>query len=69
MQNIPQFSGLLSCFGSAPAGFEQAARGDEFPADRDTVADAVPGGVGPMTVAMLLVNTYQACLARDGVAG
>lgn len=29
----------------------------------------VPGGVGPMTVAMLLVNTYQACLARDGVAG
>ncbi len=26
----------------------------------------VPGGVGPMTVAMLLANTYQACTGRDG---
>ena len=25
----------------------------------------VPGGVGPMTVAMLLKNTYEACVARD----
>ena len=25
----------------------------------------VPGGVGPMTVAMLLRNTYDACVARD----
>jgi methylenetetrahydrofolate dehydrogenase (NADP+) / methenyltetrahydrofolate cyclohydrolase len=25
----------------------------------------VPGGVGPMTVAMLLRNTYEACVARE----
>jgi len=25
----------------------------------------VPGGVGPMTVAMLLKNTYEACVTRD----
>ena len=29
----------------------------------------VPGGVGPMTVAMLLRNTFDACCARDGGAG
>lgn len=28
----------------------------------------VPGGVGPMTVAMLLRNTFDACSVRDGVA-
>ncbi len=26
----------------------------------------VPGGVGPMTVAMLLSNTFDACVLRDG---
>jgi methylenetetrahydrofolate dehydrogenase (NADP+)/methenyltetrahydrofolate cyclohydrolase len=26
----------------------------------------VPGGVGPMTVAMLLRNTFDACCAREG---
>jgi methylenetetrahydrofolate dehydrogenase (NADP+)/methenyltetrahydrofolate cyclohydrolase len=26
----------------------------------------VPGGVGPMTVAMLMQNTLTACIARDG---
>ncbi|MFT4047914.1 MAG: bifunctional methylenetetrahydrofolate dehydrogenase/methenyltetrahydrofolate cyclohydrolase FolD [Solimonas sp.] len=26
----------------------------------------VPGGVGPMTVAMLMQNTLSACIARDG---
>jgi methylenetetrahydrofolate dehydrogenase (NADP+)/methenyltetrahydrofolate cyclohydrolase len=25
----------------------------------------VPGGVGPMTIAALMMNTYQACLAKD----
>ena len=25
----------------------------------------VPGGVGPMTIAALLMNTYKACLAKD----
>jgi methylenetetrahydrofolate dehydrogenase (NADP+)/methenyltetrahydrofolate cyclohydrolase len=25
----------------------------------------VPGGVGPMTIAALMKNTYQACLAKD----
>jgi methylenetetrahydrofolate dehydrogenase (NADP+) / methenyltetrahydrofolate cyclohydrolase len=29
----------------------------------------VPGGVGPMTVAMLLRNTFDACCARDGGVG
>jgi methylenetetrahydrofolate dehydrogenase (NADP+)/methenyltetrahydrofolate cyclohydrolase len=29
----------------------------------------VPGGVGPMTVAMLLRNTFDACSARDGGGG
>ena len=28
----------------------------------------VPGGVGPMTVACLLQNTYQACLAQQNTA-
>ena len=28
----------------------------------------VPGGVGPMTVAMLLRNTYEACVVRDAAA-
>jgi methylenetetrahydrofolate dehydrogenase (NADP+)/methenyltetrahydrofolate cyclohydrolase len=25
----------------------------------------VPGGVGPMTIAALMKNTYQACLSKD----
>jgi methylenetetrahydrofolate dehydrogenase (NADP+) / methenyltetrahydrofolate cyclohydrolase len=29
----------------------------------------VPGGVGPMTVAMLLVNTLEAARSREGAAG
>lgn len=28
----------------------------------------VPGGVGPMTIAMLLVNTVHACKLRNGIA-
>ena len=28
----------------------------------------VPGGVGPMTVAMLMKNTLEACLRRNGFA-
>lgn len=42
--------------------------GDCHP-DVDTVAGAitpVPGGVGPMTIAMLLVNTLDACETIDG---
>ena len=27
----------------------------------------VPGGVGPMTVAMLLTNTWQSYLSRVGI--
>ncbi len=34
-------------------------------AERAAWITPVPGGVGPMTVAMLLQNTYEACLARD----
>ncbi len=29
----------------------------------------VPGGVGPMTIAMLLRNTVDAALALDGASG
>ena len=35
-------------------------------AERASWITPVPGGVGPMTVAMLLANTYRARLARDG---
>jgi methylenetetrahydrofolate dehydrogenase (NADP+)/methenyltetrahydrofolate cyclohydrolase len=34
-------------------------------AERASWITPVPGGVGPMTVAMLLTNTYRARLARD----
>ncbi len=34
-------------------------------AERASWITPVPGGVGPMTVAMLLANTYRARLARD----
>ncbi len=42
--------------------FEAAAR-------RASWITPVPGGVGPMTVAMLLSNTLQAANLRDGAAG
>jgi methylenetetrahydrofolate dehydrogenase (NADP+)/methenyltetrahydrofolate cyclohydrolase len=29
----------------------------------------VPGGVGPMTIAMLLENTWEAMCRREGLAG
>lgn len=29
----------------------------------------VPGGVGPMTIAMLLRNTLDLCKKRNGIAG
>ncbi len=40
----------------------------EFEAARERAAwiTPVPGGVGPMTVAMLMHNTLAACMARDG---
>jgi len=34
-------------------------------AERAGFITPVPGGVGPMTVAMLLQNTLEACEARD----
>lgn len=37
----------------------------EAAAERASWITPVPGGVGPMTVAMLLANTYRARLARD----
>jgi methylenetetrahydrofolate dehydrogenase (NADP+)/methenyltetrahydrofolate cyclohydrolase len=39
--------------------------GFEAAAERAAFITPVPGGVGPMTVAMLLRNTYDACAARD----
>ena len=60
----------------------QAARGVRSVADRSwsatcirTVAEVagaltpVPGGVGPLTIAMLLKNTLAAAQLRAGVAG
>ncbi|MFP6610222.1 MAG: bifunctional 5,10-methylenetetrahydrofolate dehydrogenase/5,10-methenyltetrahydrofolate cyclohydrolase [Deltaproteobacteria bacterium] len=38
----------------------------EAAAERAAWITPVPGGVGPMTVAMLLANTYQAAALRDG---
>lgn len=37
-------------------------------AERAAFVTPVPGGVGPMTVAMLLVNTLEACVARESAA-
>ena len=34
-------------------------------APRSSYITPVPGGVGPMTIAALMKNTYQACLAKD----
>ncbi|HET8880718.1 MAG TPA: bifunctional methylenetetrahydrofolate dehydrogenase/methenyltetrahydrofolate cyclohydrolase FolD [Solimonas sp.] len=34
--------------------------------ERAAFITPVPGGVGPMTVAMLMQNTLTACIARDG---
>lgn len=34
-------------------------------APRCSYITPVPGGVGPMTIAALMKNTYQACLAKD----
>jgi len=36
-------------------------------AERAAWITPVPGGVGPMTIAMLLSNTVDAALARKGV--
>ncbi len=35
-------------------------------APKTTAITPVPGGVGPLTVAQLLVNTYEACCRRQG---
>lgn len=43
--------------------------GDVNPADMEELASAytpVPGGVGPLTIAMLMKNTVTACRARRG---
>ncbi len=37
----------------------------EVAVERASYITPVPGGVGPMTVAMLLQNTYDACVARE----
>ena len=34
-------------------------------APRSSYITPVPGGVGPMTIAALMKNTFQACLAKD----
>lgn len=51
---------------------EQGLAGDcDFHAMKDKVAaiTPVPGGVGPMTIAMLMVNTLAACRRRMGLEG
>ncbi|MEO5926000.1 MAG: bifunctional methylenetetrahydrofolate dehydrogenase/methenyltetrahydrofolate cyclohydrolase FolD [Bryobacteraceae bacterium] len=60
-------------FGKA-AGFAKAGSvlvGDVHPLDADRVAGAftpVPGGVGPLTIAMLMANTVELSERRQGVA-
>jgi methylenetetrahydrofolate dehydrogenase (NADP+)/methenyltetrahydrofolate cyclohydrolase len=54
---------------AAPGGKGRLV-GDVATAEAATVARAitpVPGGVGPMTIACLLRNTWQACRARRGL--
>jgi methylenetetrahydrofolate dehydrogenase (NADP+)/methenyltetrahydrofolate cyclohydrolase len=51
---------------SKKSGF--SIRGDvdfESVAPRCSHITPVPGGVGPMTIAALLMNTWQACIAKD----
>lgn len=51
---------------------EKGLAGDcDFHAMKDKVAaiTPVPGGVGPMTIAMLMVNTLAACRRRMGLEG
>jgi methylenetetrahydrofolate dehydrogenase (NADP+)/methenyltetrahydrofolate cyclohydrolase len=60
-------------FGKA-AGFAKAGSilvGDVNPVDAERVAGAftpVPGGVGPLTIAMLMANTVELSERRQGVA-
>jgi methylenetetrahydrofolate dehydrogenase (NADP+)/methenyltetrahydrofolate cyclohydrolase len=51
---------------SRKSGF--SIRGDvhfDSVAPRCTYITPVPGGVGPMTIAALLMNTWKACIAKD----
>ncbi|HEX5667958.1 MAG TPA: bifunctional 5,10-methylene-tetrahydrofolate dehydrogenase/5,10-methylene-tetrahydrofolate cyclohydrolase, partial [Chitinophagaceae bacterium] len=51
---------------SKKSGF--AIKGDvDFAAvaEKCSYITPVPGGVGPMTIAALLMNTYKACLLRN----
>jgi methylenetetrahydrofolate dehydrogenase (NADP+)/methenyltetrahydrofolate cyclohydrolase len=51
---------------SKKSGF--AIKGDvdfEGVAPKCSYITPVPGGVGPMTIAALLMNTYKACVAKD----
>jgi methylenetetrahydrofolate dehydrogenase (NADP+)/methenyltetrahydrofolate cyclohydrolase len=34
-------------------------------APKSSYITPVPGGVGPMTIAALMMNTYKACAAKD----
>jgi methylenetetrahydrofolate dehydrogenase (NADP+)/methenyltetrahydrofolate cyclohydrolase len=47
---------------------DEGLRGDVDPAvaDRAALYTPVPGGVGPMTIAMLLRNTVKAAEFRSG---
>jgi len=38
-------------------------------AERTKAITPVPGGVGPMTIAMLMQNTISACQHQTGIAG
>ena len=59
---------------AAMARFDKAGRvlvGDVHPVDVQNMAGAytpVPGGVGPLTIAMLMVNTIASAERRSGVA-
>ena len=52
--------------GTSPRGYKIVGDVDiEDFRDRDIMITPVPGGVGPMTIAMLLQNTLKACQLND----
>jgi methylenetetrahydrofolate dehydrogenase (NADP+)/methenyltetrahydrofolate cyclohydrolase len=76
MNRVSQLDEARRIFAGAPERLEMFARkgsvlvGDVHPGDMARVAGAytpVPGGVGPLTIAMLMVNTVESARRRLGV--
>ena len=76
MNRVTQPDEAQRIFAGSPERLEMFARkgsvlvGDVHPGDMGQVAGAytpVPGGVGPLTIAMLMVNTVESAAMRLGV--